>query len=272
MIFKFVAGNNLNNALKYGKKNINNKIIPIINYISENNKNNIIDVFNEYNNLLNTIDSNYMIALKLSSLNFNETYINNLADICKYKNIKLIIDAEDNNNIDNYRKLTNKLINKYNKKINNNYTIIKTYQMYRKDSLLELYDDIKIFNNANCFFSSKLVRGAYYNNEYKKGHLYTNKVDTDNNYNLGIIKLNEFSNIENIIASHNKESINLAKDLNNNDNKFIIANLMGMNEKFMNNLNTKKAVYIPYGPYYQMIPYLIRRLYENMDQIKFMIN
>ena len=271
MLFRYVSGNNINSAINKSKFFIKNKTIPIINYISENNKNNISDVFNEYINLTNMIDSNYMIALKLSSLNFNETYVHNIADICKYKNIKLIIDAEDNNNIDNYRKLTNKLITKYNKKFNNNYTIIKTYQMYRKDSLLELYDDIKFFNNANCYFSSKLVRGAYYNSEYKDGHLYTNKFDTDNNYNLGIIKLNENYSIQNIIASHNKESINLAKDLNNNNNKIIIANLMGMNQEFMNNLNTKKAVYIPYGPYYQMIPYLIRRLYENMDQIKFMV-
>ena len=52
--------------------------------------------------------------------------------------------------------------------------------------------------------------------------------------------------------------------------KFIIANLKGMNEKFMNNItNIQKAEYIPYGKYSEMIPYLTRRLYENIDQIKY---
>jgi proline dehydrogenase len=144
--------------------------------------------------------------------------------------------------------------------------------MYRKDSLLELYDDIKYFNNSNCLFSSKLVRGAYYNSEYKDGHLFNKKEDTDNNYNLGIIKCNEYNTIHNIIASHNIKSITLAKDLNKDSNKFIIANLMGMNQNYMNNLNVKKATYIPYGPYKEMIPYLTRRLYENIDSIKYMYN
>ena len=36
------------------------------------------------------------------------------------------------------------------------------------------------------------------------------------------------------------------------------------------NLGDKVYVYIPYGPYTQMIPYLTRRMYENMDMLKYM--
>ena len=45
-----------------------------------------------------------------------------------------------------------------------------------------------------------------------------------------------------------------------------------MNEKYYNTLsNTEKVyVYVPYGPYNEMIPYMIRRLYENMDMIKYL--
>jgi len=271
MLFRYVAGNNYKHALNIGKKNIKLGVIPIINYITENSKHNFNNVLNQYTNLLNYIDNSYMIALKLSSLNFNKFAAYSIADICKQKNIKLIIDAEEDKNIEQYRNIVNIMIRKYNISYSNNFTVIKTYQMYRKDSLLELYDDIKYFNNSNCFFSSKLVRGAYYNSEYKEGHLFNKKEDTDNNYNLGIIKCNENKTFNNIIASHNIKSIELAKKLNNN-NKFIIANLMGMNENYMkklNNSNTKRAIYIPYGPYKEMIPYLTRRLYENIDQIKY---
>ena len=272
MLFRFVAGNNYKHALNYGKQFIQCGTIPIINYINENNKNDFKSVLNEYTNLLNYIDSSYMLALKLSSLNFNKQAVYNIADICKKKDIKLIIDAEEDKNIEQYRNIVNYMIRKYNNSYIDNFTIIKTYQMYRKDSLLELYDDIKYFNDYNCLFSSKLVRGAYYNSEYKDGHLFNKKEDTDNNYNLGIIKCNEYNTIHNIIASHNKKSIKLAKDLNKDSNKFIIANLMGMNQNYMNNLNIKKATYIPYGPYKEMIPYLTRRLYENIDSIKYMYN
>ena len=36
------------------------------------------------------------------------------------------------------------------------------------------------------------------------------------------------------------------------------------------NVGEKVNVYIPYGPYTQMIPYLTRRMYENMDMLKYM--
>ena len=215
-----------------------------------------------------------MIALKLSSLNFENSLIKNLINKSINKNIKIIIDAEDNKNINNYRNITNHLIKNFNKeKVN----IIKTYQMYRKDSFHELKDDINYFNNNifnnNVLLSTKLVRGAYWNSEKNDGHLFIKKEDTNSSYNKGLLKC--YNNIQNkfIVATHNKNSIKLVKNLKNKNN-IIVANLMGMNEHLMNEhlmneLNISKATYIPYGPYNEMIPYLFRRLYENIDQIKY---
>lgn len=273
MLFKYVSGNNFNHAVNLGNHFLNNKTIPIINYVIEDCKNKEILVFNEYNNLLDKLDNRFMIALKLSSLNFNNDYINIIANKCKMRNIKLIIDAENNININKYRKMTNELIFNYNKEKLN---IIKTYQMYRKNSLNELKDDINFFNKKNnIFLSSKLVRGAYWNSEYNSGDLYINKNETDENYNNGLFLCNKKLNNIFIAATHNKNSIELVKKYNNEKNKnnqsnIILANLMGMNENYTKNLNIKKATYIPYGPYREMIPYLIRRLYENIDQIKYM--
>ena len=141
--------------------------------------------------------------------------------------------------------------------------------MYRKDSILELYDDLKTSNHNNNFFSAKLVRGAYWYEDRNTSNLYINKEETDINYNLGILKCFESNYNNHIIASHNHNSIKLATKLGVKNNKFIIANLLGMNEKYMVKIDDNKAVYIPYGPYFEMIPYLLRRLYENYDQIKY---
>lgn len=275
MLYKFVAGNKISDGLMLAKKLAVKNRIPIINYISENKKEEKTHVFNEYKKLIDSISYNSMIALKLSSIDFDSIYANNLAKLCKNKRINLIIDAEENSNHDKYTNLVNDLILNHdtinNKNIYYSFRIFKTYQMYRKDSLLQLNDDISFFNKRNKSISCKLVRGAYLNQEYNEGHLFNKKLDTDSNYNLAIIKCNESNNIFNILATHNKESIQLAKLLNKD--KFIIANLMGMNENYMDNLDFKtyKATYIPYGPYKDMIPYLIRRLYENLDIIKYSI-
>ena len=205
MLFKFVAGNNINKVLKKSEIFINKKTIPIINFISENNNhNNNFNNFNEYKKLINNDNNNYIIALKLSSLNFERTYINKICELCEKKNIKLIIDAENDKNIEEYRKITNSLLTKYNK---NNLNIIKTYQMYRKDSIIELYDDLKITNLRNNFFSAKLVRGAYWYEDKNTNNLYINKEDTNTNYNLGILKCFESKYNNHIIASHNDNSI-----------------------------------------------------------------
>ena len=143
-ILRYFAGNNISKVLYSSKKILNTHRYPIINYVIEDNQKN--SVYNEYINLLPYLDSNYKIALKLSSLEFDTGLIHNLIDNYKIKNIPVIIDAEDNKNINKYRSITNELIYKYNK---SDIQIIKTYQMYRTDSLNELKDDIIDSNKYN---------------------------------------------------------------------------------------------------------------------------
>ena len=153
--------------------------------------------------------------------------------------------------------------------------------MYKTDSFNELEDDVIKSNKKNSYLGVKLVRGAYYQEDKNKkllnNHfvLYQNKVDTDLNYNKGILYLYEHSIKKSIInATHNQESINLTYLLNQEKKIFEFAHLMGMNEKKYNDLlkkGEKVNVYVPYGPYKYMIPYLSRRLYENIDTLKYMI-
>jgi proline dehydrogenase len=271
MFFNYVAGNKMINALEKSKYLLKINRIPIINYINENREN-AIDNFKEYTNLINNLDSSNFIALKLSSFNFNKKLIDNIINSAINNNIKIIIDAENNKNINEYRLLTNELIYKYN---SNKPFIYKTYQMYRTDSYDELKDDSNFFYNNGKILATKIVRGAYYNAEKNEGHLFNYKGLTDNNYNYSL-KLCFNNNLNyNIIASHNSDSILLASKLNKKKKIFTIANLMGMNECYMNKIkkeyNINLATYIPYGPYNSMLPYLTRRLYENIDQIKYFI-
>ncbi len=271
LFFNYVAGNKIINALDKSKHLLKMNRVPIINYINEN-KENSIDNFKEYTNLINNLDSSNLIAIKLSSFNFNKKLIDNIISSAINNNIKIIIDAEDNNNINEYRLLTNELLYKYN---TNKPFIYKTYQMYRTDSYNELKDDSKFFYQNGKILATKLVRGAYYNAEKNEGHLFNYKGLTDNNYNYAIKFCFNNNLYYNIIASHNTDSILLACNLNKKKKVFTIANLMGMNESFMNKINKEYnielATYIPYGPYNNMIPYLTRRLYENLDQIKYLI-
>ena len=283
-MLRFVAGNKRLDAINIANNLIQKNKIPIINYITEESTDKK-HVFNEYIKLSKVIPEKSMIALKLSSIDFDRDLIDKLVETYKSYSIKVIIDAENNKNINKYRSIVNSLILKYNN-IDDKDNIIKTYQMYRRDSLRELNNDLQFFKYRDCILSTKIVRGAYWNSEYHEGHLYTNKSDTDENYNRAIIKTlsnmttlykNRLVNSTNIIATHNRESIEIATSLITRHSilnpSTIIANLMGMNNRLSNKLSTnyKVATYVPYGPYNKMIPYLSRRLYENVDSIKYII-
>jgi len=268
MISRYLGGNNISKVIQTANKILLNNKIPVINYAIEHT-NNGMNTFNEYNNLCNQIDNRYRVAIKLSSFNFDKSLTCDIIDMFKDKDIKILVDAEDNKLNNKYQNMVNDIIVKYN---TDRPSIIKTYQMYRKDSLNILNEDI--INFKDIYLGTKLVRGAYWNNEVRDGHLYENKIDTDLNYNKGVIKLfNSDINSFNILATHNSNSIDLGNLLNKEKQKFEFGHLLGMKNKKYNELlldNEKINVYLPYGPYNKMIPYLIRRIYENLDTIKYM--
>ena len=261
----YVAGNCYRSGLIVAKKELAKNKIPILNYIKEFT-NNEYDTFNEYNHLLKHINSSTKIAIKLSSFNFNEKLINNLIENYKRKNISILIDAENSNNNKLYNQIANRLILSHN---DDNYRIIKTYQMYRMDSFQQLSNDINLFSKYNKNIGVKLVRGAYWNSEKSNGQLFTKKYDTDINYNNAVRFLDNVDSY-NILATHNKQSIDLGLKMKS---KFKYAHLLDMNTKIYDKLAKTEDVhvYIPYGPFYDMVPYLMRRLYENMDMVKYML-
>ena len=260
--------------------NIKNKnMLPILDYANENN----LDCKNNYQQLINLINNypNNLISIKLSSFNIKnniseaESKVFNLVKLAKKNNSKILIDAENYLLQDNINFISDKLMKIFNK---DKVIIYKTYQMYRKDSYQNLLQDIEYFKNQNIHLGTKLVRGAYHNSEKYLGQLYSDKLDTDLNYNQAIL-LTYDQKIPTILATHNNESINLGTLLNKyalsqeKNYQFSFAHLLDMNNQKYDSIKYDQTVYtyIPYGPYKEMIPYLSRRLYENLDTIKYMV-
>ena len=269
---RFIAGNSIQHVLPVAKRVLDNTKWPIINYAIEHTS--LPEgVFHEHMQLIKHLDYHYKIAIKVSSFGFDEDLIDALVEKCVGKNIRVIIDAEDNIHHDQYQDISNHVMQKHNKYIP---YVVKTYQMYRKDGLETLERDLIDSRINNYHLGIKMVRGAYYHAEKKDGHLFTEKHLTDESYNKGILTIGQNNvNTYTILATHNFDSVRLGYMYNRYAKRrvFEFAHLMGIQEENYQglvDLGQKINVYIPYGPYRQMLPYLTRRLYENIDMIRYM--
>lgn len=268
------------NQINYILKQLKTRnMYPILDYINENGKNHYNNYLKIRKNIIKFPNNHF--SIKLSSFNVNNDY--NLAnqyakDICQLaieNNSKILIDAEDYKIQDNINTISNDLMKTYN--LNGTY-VYKTYQCYRKDSLDVIKHDIenKKINGYNL--GIKLVRGAYYNQDKKYNILFENIYSTHNNYNKCVeVLLNSINKNDRIIlATHNKESCDLAinkKSLLEYQNTLSFAQLMGMGDNLSDSLSKNHVVYkyVPFGNLYESIPYLLRRLYENKDSIKYLL-
>jgi len=267
----FTAGETIT-SLKYKVNELHRQnLYPIVDYIKESTNNNR-DINNSILNYIKLSDIPKIdyIALKLSSLGFHEQKIEYLINALIEKDKKIMIDAENVDKQDKTDEITDSLIYKYNKKEVNVY---KTYQMYRIDGLSKLHYDINHINNLGI----KLVRGAYYNQDYKSGKLYTKKYQTDYAFSTAMKLIFQSEGTHSFICTHNSHNINQMIDyVKNNDdyNKIAHASLYG----FINN-ETKNIIesgittykYLPYGNFDDSIAYLTRRIYENPKILFYML-
>ena len=251
---------------------INNKlnIRSILAYINEDPSN--FKKNYKINKRLSSHIYNSKIALKLSSLNINNDYEQALcmsSDIVEEaikKNNSIIIDAEYHSIQDDICSITDRLMQKYNK---NKINIFKTYQMYRPDYYEIFKEDLLKERDYKIGF--KLVRGAYLNEEKGQEWIATTKRETDDNYNGCILMFNEYNKHDKLIcATHNEKSCYLASSLNNKDIEY--AQLMGMSNNLTQKLSSKNTVYkyIPFGSIHETIPYLTRRISENISFTKYL--
>lgn len=272
---RFIAGTNLKSALNVSKHLKTKNVGLIIDYSVESSKyltRNIDEIFKQIYNL-----DNSFIALKFSSLGIenNVKHSRSLIDQFYYENSKkdkpnkFLIDAE-------YNKIQNKIYTLSNYAISNYNTkdfkyFYKTLQMYRND-IWDLYiRDINTFMKDEKY-AIKLVRGAYINTDKKYNVIHSSKSQTDDQYNKAITEYlltqEKYPDNDIIIATHNKDSYNLAKQTSNNNNIYY-ATLLGMADHLcFDDVQVNKLKYVPYGPLFETTPYLGRRLIENLDMVK----
>lgn len=259
------------------------QLIHFKNLINNRNMKTILDFTNESykdhkSNFCEIMDlckqnENEKIAVKLTSLNVYdkicvENYLDQIVLQCIKNNNTLLIDAENYNVQDKICKITDTFMEQYNR---NDLYIYKTYQLYRKDYLDILKNDLN--KDRNYMIGVKLVRGAYYNEDKKHNILFDCIQDTHNNYNKGI---NDFimynkKNDKLICATHNDISLRIAAGYIDTYNLTNIefSQLMGMSDNISNKLAEKYTVYkyLPYGNFKDTLPYLVRRLYENYPML-----
>lgn len=249
---------------EYSQKNV----IPILDYAIENNKTiHDVKLYCEKKKQLLKKFPMSTHSLKLSSIGLNYEKYQDLVNEANDQGCTYLIDAEDytiQNTIDLY---TNRIILN-NESNNQGINIFKTYQMYRKDSMEYLTDDLEMFSKLNLQHNIKLVRGAYILNDNKYGVIWNSKKQTDDNYNravellLSYSKTNPKANV--IFATHNPTSIDIFQE--RTQQNIYHAVLMGMDHHLRfndENYKINRMVHIPFGPLHKTYPYMFRRLQEN---------
>jgi proline dehydrogenase len=284
----FMGGFTLRQVMNTTKRLVSQDIIPIIDYAKEGSRN-LAEVSSYCENikelsLMMSMDpsldaSKTSLALKLSSFLPSENAPSHMTQLIVDHVIKthcktIMFDAEEPC-LKSHEDLTYK-------KINHNLTstlgsekspvIFKTFQAYRRDSMTDMMKFIDNYYDKPKV-GIKLVRGAYWKKD--DNTFYQDKDLTDENYNRCLSKIiKSNTSIHLCVATHNKESVELAKSLLHNSyntQEVYFAQLLGMTDDMSQDLKNKgyKVMkYVPYGTPLEMLPYLYRRLLENVSILK----
>ena len=192
-------------------------------------------------------------------------------------NVPVMIDAEESWIQGAVDQICEDMMDRYNKQ---KAIIFNTVQLYRHDRLAYLNKSIDEARAKGQKYGIKLVRGAYLEKERerakKKGYQDpTNKTkeDTDRDFD-GAIKacIDNIDIVSVVCGTHNEKSCHYLeqlmeeKGLARNDERVYFSQLLGMSDHISFNLSHEGynvAKYLPFGPVYDVTPYLIRRTEEN---------
>ena len=200
--------------------------------------------------------------------------------VCKtahYKDVALLIDAEESWMQDAADDLVTQMMQKYNKE---KAVVFNTLQMYRWDRLDYLKQLHEKAKQDGFYIGMKLVRGAYMEKENtrakEKGYptpICASKEATDKNYDAAVLYMAEhietmaiFARTHNELSSYTLMNLMQEKGIKTNDSRIWFGQLYGMSDNISYNLSAHRynvAKYLPFGPVKDVMPYLIRRAEEN---------
>ena len=209
-----------------------------------------------------------------------ENVVKRYEEVCKMafeKHVVIMVDAEETWIQDAVDKLTNEMMEKYNRE---KPIVWNTVQMYRTGRLEYLQADLARAQEKGYFLGYKFVRGAYMEKERERAAamgypdpIQPNKEATDANYNNAIaFVMDHLDKISAFFGTHNEKSTELVMDkmqekgLLHDDDRVHFGQLYGMSDNITYFLGEKKynaAKYLPYGPVKDVVPYLTRRAQEN---------
>lgn len=191
--------------------------------------------------------------------------------------VRLFIDAEETWIQPVLDAWTFEMMQKHNKE---RAIIYNTVQMYRHDRLAFLKEKFEIAKTQGLIYGVKLVRGAYMEKERDRAQKmgYSSPIQPDlesthRDYNEALrFMVDHHEHFALCAGSHNEESSLLLtqlmaeKKLENTNDKFFFAQLLGMSDHISYNLANagyNVAKYVPFGPVKEVLPYLLRRADEN---------
>lgn len=158
--------------------------------------------------------------------------------------------------------------------------VFNTYQCYLVDSRARLAANLAFCNSNDIKFGAKLVRGAYLVQERSRAAtmgyadpIHASIEATHTNYDQCVADvlphLARGANV--MVASHNEDSIKktvaaMAKLQIPKDGGVFFGQLLGMADHVTYTLGAARYAiykYVPYGPVYEVVAYLSRRVQEN---------
>lgn len=205
---------------------------------------------------------------------------NRVEHICRHAfeaNVPVFVDAEDSWIQEAIDRLTEEMMEKFNRK---EAIVFNTVQMYRHDRLAYVKKCIDEAKYNGYFLGFKIVRGAYMEKERARAKemgyrdpIQPNKEATDTDYDLAVKYCMQHLDVVSFCAGTHNENSSLrlteemaSANIAKNDKRIWFAQLLGMSDHISFNLSASGynvAKYVPYGPVSELLPYLSRRAQEN---------